>query len=128
METDRLSNSQFAEVLGKLIDGRRLPPGLPPEDAADLTLAKRMNDMRWFTSRLVIGDLRRQKEIVQLMGDLKWLRPVERQVLAFHLGGGYSLPIVAQITQRSETNTISCLRTGLRTLRRVMERRDSRPS
>jgi len=122
MEQGRLSNAEFARCLRNLLDGKRLPADVPPEDAADLALAKRLNDLRRLSSRLVVGNLARQKEIELLVSHLDRLRPVERQVLAFHLGGGYSLATVAQVTRRSETNTISCLRNGLRTLRRYVDR------
>lgn len=117
----RLSNAEFARCLGNLLEGKRLPPDLPADDAADLALAKRIHDLRRLSPRLVIGNLAAQNEIKRLLSPIPKLRPVERQVVAFHLSGGYSLAVVAQLTGRAETNAISCLRSGLRTLRRYVE-------
>lgn len=122
MAEGRLSNAEFARCLSSLLEGRRLPPDIPAEDAADLALARRIHDLRRTPPRLAFGNLALQEEILRLLTPLSKLRPVERQVLTFHLSAGYSLAVVARLTGRAETNAITSLRSGLRTLRGHVEK------
>ena len=118
---ERLSNTEFMHWISELKSKRSLPEGLLEDDQANLELASKILQYRNKSSMEIFGTARLKSELGAIMEALYKLRPMEKKTIYCLLGCGYPLEVVARLTYRSELHSINLLRSGLSTMRKMLD-------
>ena len=121
---ERLSNQEFFEALGFMKEGKTVPFMLTLEDKADLDVARRFMKLRKTSPMELIANTERVLTAGRLMNALRSLRPVEKRIIMYFLGGGIPLRYASQATYRTEHHGLQSLRTGLTRMRKYLDGSD----
>jgi hypothetical protein len=117
---DRLTNEQFLDALTLIKEGKHIPYPLATEDREDLQVAERFIKLRNTSPMELIGTTERILSAGKLMKALRSLRPVEKRIVMYFLGGGVPLRYAAAATYRTEAHGLQSLRSGLSHMRKFL--------
>ncbi|MFN2274648.1 MAG: hypothetical protein ACK2TX_07355 [Anaerolineales bacterium] len=117
---ERLSNEEFEKWITRIKAGGKIPADLDEEDRSNLQLASRFLLYRIKAPLEIFGTSSERVEVSEIMLALDRLRPTEKKIIYAYLIGGFPIDVVASLTYRSPHHCINSLRSGLSSLRKLM--------